>query len=61
MSLTSNRRFMITNYPSLLALKKQLDPWDSFYSPTGVGSQYWYITGQILYIPTQNGRLCRKS
>ncbi|KUJ11049.1 FAD-binding domain-containing protein [Mollisia scopiformis] len=48
-------------YPQLLAMKKEFDPWDLFYAPTAVGSEYWYITGQIPYIPTQNGRLCRKT
>ncbi|KAK3689093.1 hypothetical protein B0T22DRAFT_460905 [Podospora appendiculata] len=47
-------------YPRLYALKQQLDPHGLFYAPTAVGSEDWYITGQIPYLPTQNGRLCRK-
>lgn len=48
-------------YPRLYALKQQLDPWGLFYAPTAVGSEDWYITGQLPYLPTQNGRLCRKT
>jgi hypothetical protein len=48
-------------YPRLYALKQKLDPWGLFYAPTAVGSEDWYITGQIPYLPTQNGRLCRKT
>jgi hypothetical protein len=48
-------------YPQLYALKQQLDPYGLFYAPTGVGSEDWYVTGQIPYVPTQNGRLCRTS
>ena len=47
-------------YPKLYAMKQQFDPYGLFYAPTAVGSEDWYITGQIPYIPTQNGRLCRK-
>jgi Berberine and berberine like len=48
-------------YPQLYALKQQLDPYGLFYAPTGVGSEDWYVTGQIPYVPTQNGKLCRKT
>ncbi|KAF4632911.1 hypothetical protein G7Y89_g5206 [Cudoniella acicularis] len=34
-------------YPQLYALKQQLDPYGLFYAPTAVGSEDWYITGQI--------------
>ena len=47
-----------SNYNRLYALKQKLDPWGLFYAPTGVGSEDWYITGQIDGLPTQNGRLC---
>ncbi|KAK1754470.1 FAD-binding domain-containing protein [Echria macrotheca] len=47
-------------YPKLLALKKLYDPTGLFYAPTAVGSEDWYITDQEAWIPTQNGRLCRK-
>jgi len=47
------------HYNRLYALKQQYDPWGLLYAPTAVGSEDWYITGQIPYYPTQNGRLCR--
>jgi FAD/FMN-containing dehydrogenase len=50
--------FYGSNYPRLYALKQQYDPWGLFYAVTAVGSEDWYITGQIPYYPTQNGRLC---
>ncbi|CAK7230585.1 hypothetical protein SCUCBS95973_007625 [Sporothrix curviconia] len=46
------------NYARLYAYKQQVDPWGLFYAPTGVGSEDWYITGQITGLPTQNGQLC---
>ncbi|KAK3314818.1 hypothetical protein B0H66DRAFT_535705 [Apodospora peruviana] len=49
------------NYPKLYALKQKYDPTGLFYAPTAVGSEDWYITGQIPYFPTQNGRLCRRT
>ena len=52
--------FFGTNYPRLYALKQKLDPSGLFYAPQAVGSEDWYITGQIPYVPTQNGKLCRK-
>ncbi|RDW85699.1 FAD-binding-containing protein [Coleophoma crateriformis] len=51
--------FYGTNYARLYALKKQFDPKSLFYAPTAVGSEEWYITGQVDYLPTQDGRLCR--
>jgi len=53
--------FWGTNYDRLLKIKKELDPWDTFWAPTAVGSEGWYVTGQESWLPTQNGRLCRKS
>ncbi len=47
-------------YPRLYALKQQYDPTGLFYAPTAVGSEDWYITGQLPLFPTQNGRLCKK-
>lgn len=47
-------------YPRLYALKQKYDPTGLFYAPTAVGSEDWYITGQLPYLPTQNGRLCRR-
>ena len=52
--------FFGSNYARLYAIKQQLDPSGLLYSPQGVGSEDWYITGQIPYLPTQNGKLCRK-
>ncbi len=46
------------NYARLYAYKKKIDPWGLFYAPTGVGSEDWFITGQIDGLPTQNGQLC---
>ena len=53
--------FYGSHYPRLLALKKKYDPSGLFYAPTAVGSEDWYVTGQVPWIPTQNGRLCRRS
>ena len=47
-------------YQKLYKLKQKYDPTGLFYAPTAVGSEDWYVTGQIPYYPTQNGRLCRK-
>ncbi|KAF4626895.1 hypothetical protein G7Y89_g11260 [Cudoniella acicularis] len=50
--------FYGTNYARLYAFKQKIDPTGLFYTPTGVGSENWYITGQLTGLPTQNGRLC---
>ncbi|KAH8204177.1 hypothetical protein TruAng_001597 [Truncatella angustata] len=47
------------NYQYLYSLKQQYDPWGVLYAATAVGAEDWYITDQIDYYPTQNGRLCR--
>ncbi|GAP89250.2 putative fad linked oxidase-like protein [Rosellinia necatrix] len=52
--------FWGAHYPRLLAIKRAVDPWDTFWAPTAVGSEGWYVTGQESWLPTQNGRLCRK-
>ncbi|KAI0526513.1 putative 6-hydroxy-D-nicotine oxidase [Xylaria bambusicola] len=52
--------FWGTNYDRLLKIKKEVDPWDTFWAPTAVGSEGWYITRQEPWLQTQNGRLCRK-
>ncbi|TGJ80340.1 hypothetical protein E0Z10_g8427 [Xylaria hypoxylon] len=52
--------FWGTNYARLLSIKKQVDPYDTFWAPTAVGSEGWYIARQESWLPTQNGRLCRK-
>ncbi|KAF7562139.1 hypothetical protein G7046_g1981 [Stylonectria norvegica] len=46
-------------YNRLLSIKNQVDPTGLFYARQGVGSDLWYVTGQIDGVPTQNGRLCR--
>ncbi|KAI7778255.1 restculine oxidase precursor [Diaporthe eres] len=46
------------NYGYLYELKQRYDPWGLFYAPTAVGSEDWYVTGQLEYYPTQNGQLC---
>jgi hypothetical protein len=48
-------------YARLYQLKQEYDPTGLFYAPTAVGSEDWEVTGQIPYLPTQNGRLCRKT
>lgn len=50
--------FYGSNYEYLYQLKQKYDPWGLLYAPTAVGSEDWYITDQIDYYPTQNGRLC---
>ncbi|TPX14044.1 uncharacterized protein E0L32_000438 [Thyridium curvatum] len=52
--------FYGSNYQRLYALKQQYDPWGLFYAPTAVGSEDWYVSDQIDFYPTQNGRLCKK-
>lgn len=50
--------FYGSNYGYLYELKHEYDPWGLLYAPTAVGSEDWYITGQLEYYPTQNGQLC---
>ncbi|KAF9876628.1 FAD binding domain protein [Colletotrichum karsti] len=52
--------FYGSNYEYLYQLKQKYDPWGVLYAATAVGSEDWYITDQIDYYPTQNGRLCPK-
>ncbi|KAH7060667.1 hypothetical protein B0J12DRAFT_340423 [Macrophomina phaseolina] len=52
--------FYGANYARVYALKQRYDPWGLFYAPTAVGSEDWYVTGQLEWYPTQNGRLCSK-
>ncbi|KAJ2902229.1 putative fad binding domain protein [Zalerion maritima] len=47
------------SYERLYELKQKIDPWMLMYTPTGVGSEDWYVTDQIDYLTTQNGRLCK--
>lgn len=46
-------------YQRLYRFKQQIDPTGLFYAHNAVGSEDWYITGQLEGLPTQNGRLCR--
>jgi FAD/FMN-containing dehydrogenase len=48
------------NYARLYALKQRYDPTGTLYAATAVGSEDWYVTDQIPYYPTSNGRLCRR-
>ncbi|KAI0112755.1 FAD-binding domain-containing protein [Hypoxylon sp. NC0597] len=50
--------FYGSNYDYLYQLKQKYDPWGLFWAPTAVGSEDWYVTGQIDFYPTQNGKLC---
>ncbi|KAK4451365.1 FAD-binding domain-containing protein [Podospora aff. communis PSN243] len=52
--------FWGSHYPKLYKLKQKYDPTGLLYAHQAVGSEDWYITGQIPYYPTQNGKLCRK-
>lgn len=52
--------FYGSNYAYLYQLKQKYDPWGLMWAPTAVGSEDWYITGQVDYYPTQNGKLCPK-
>jgi hypothetical protein len=50
--------FFGDNYPRLLKIKKETDPWGVFWAPSTVGSEAWEVrTADGL--PTQNGPLCR--
>ncbi|KAL9573302.1 hypothetical protein ACKAV7_002987 [Fusarium commune] len=46
-------------YKRLLSIKEKVDPSGLCYALQGVGSERWYVTGQVDGVPTQNGRLCR--
>lgn len=48
-------------YDRLFNIKKAIDPTGVFYAQNGVGSEEWYISDQLQGLPTQNGRLCRRS
>ncbi|KAI1099486.1 FAD-binding domain-containing protein [Jackrogersella minutella] len=50
--------FYGSNYAYLYQLKQKYDPWGLLWAPTAVGSEDWYVTGQIDYYPTQDGKLC---
>ncbi|KAM5350689.1 hypothetical protein ACJ41O_007194 [Fusarium nematophilum] len=53
------KSFYGSKYTRLYQIKQKYDPWGLFYAQVGVGSENWYVTGQIEGLPTQNGRLCR--
>lgn len=46
-------------YERLYSFKQEIDPTGLFYAHNAVGSEDWYVAGQIEGLPTQNGRLCR--
>lgn len=46
-------------YERLYRFKQEIDPTGLFCAHKAVGSEDWYVTGQIEGLPTQNGRLCR--
>ncbi|KAI0174399.1 hypothetical protein BJ166DRAFT_561931 [Pestalotiopsis sp. NC0098] len=53
------RTFWGENYGYLYGLKQKYDPTGVLYAHEAVGSEDWYITDQLDFYPTQNGRLCR--
>lgn len=55
------RIFYGSNYETLKDIKEMNDPYELMWVITGVASEGWEIRGQIEGMPTQNGRLCRKS
>ncbi|KAL7624629.1 hypothetical protein AAE478_006198 [Parahypoxylon ruwenzoriense] len=52
--------FYGSNYDYLYQLKQKYDPRGLMWAPTAVGSEDWYVAGQIDYYPTQDGKLCPK-
>jgi hypothetical protein len=52
--------FFGENYAKLLQIKNKYDPTELLINHHTVGSDGWYITGQIPGNPTSNGQLCRK-
>ncbi|KAG8165509.1 hypothetical protein KVR01_004061 [Diaporthe batatas] len=50
--------FYGANYGRLYELKREVDPWGVFYATGAVGSEDWFVTGQLDYFPTADGRLC---
>lgn len=51
--------FGTDTYERLYKFKQEIDPTGLFYAHNAVGSESWYVTGQLEGLPTQNGRLCR--
>lgn len=49
----------LEKYERLYGIKRRYDPTGLFYANKGVGSDEWYVTGQVEGFPTQDGRLCR--
>lgn len=45
-------------YARLYRFKRRIDPTGLLYANRAVGSEDWYVTGQLDGLPTQNGRLC---
>lgn len=52
------RSFYGDKYDRLLQIKDAIDPTGLFYANEAVGSDRWYVSGQLPGFPTQNGRLC---
>lgn len=51
--------FFGSTYERLYRFKQTIDPTGLFYAHHAVGSEDWFVTGQMEGLPTQNGRLCR--
>lgn len=60
MDLNFGQSFWGANYERLLAIKKEVDPWDLFWAPTAVGSEDWFVSDQLDWLTLQTGRLCRR-
>ena len=55
------RSFWGENYPRLLRVKREVDPWGLFWAGRTVGSEGWEVRPGVEdgEMPTQDGRLCR--
>ncbi|KAF3012995.1 hypothetical protein E8E14_006946 [Neopestalotiopsis sp. 37M] len=52
--------FFGDNYPRLLEIKRNRDPWGVFWALTTVGSEDWEVKTADDYPHSENGKLCRE-